>query len=72
MFRIDADNDNKISYPEFQDIFYPLKHLNINYSTNMEKYFSIKEKDKDKDKKKKKKRKKKHWMIKLKLFMEKN
>jgi Ca2+-binding EF-hand superfamily protein len=58
MFRIDADNDNKISYPEFQDIFYPLKHLNINYSTNMEKYFSIKEKDKDKDKKKEKEKEK--------------
>ena len=54
MFRIDADNDNKISYPEFQDIFYPLKHLNINYSTNMEKYFSIKDKDKIKEKEKEK------------------
>ena len=50
MFRIDADNDNKISYPEFQDIFYPLKHLNINYSTNIEKYFSIKDKVKEKEK----------------------
>ena len=27
MFRIDNDNDNKISYIEFQDIFYPLKKL---------------------------------------------
>ena len=27
MFRIDQDNDNMISYIEFQDIFYPLKNL---------------------------------------------
>ena len=27
MFRIDNDNDNRISYIEFQDIFYPLKKL---------------------------------------------
>ena len=27
MFRIDNDNDNMISYVEFQDIFYPLKKL---------------------------------------------
>ena len=25
MFRIDSDNDNRISYLEFQDIFYPIK-----------------------------------------------
>ena len=25
MFRIDSDNDNRISYVEFQDIFYPIK-----------------------------------------------
>ena len=31
MFRIDEDNDNKISYPEFQDIFYPLKNPEISY-----------------------------------------
>ena len=30
MFRIDEDNDNKISYPEFQDIFYPLKNPEMN------------------------------------------
>ena len=27
MFRIDNDNDNRISYVEFQDLFYPLKQL---------------------------------------------
>ena len=34
MFRIDADNDNKISYPEFQDIFFPLKYLEKNNAIN--------------------------------------
>ena len=29
MFRIDSDNDNRISYLEFQDIFYPLKNWRI-------------------------------------------
>ena len=47
MFRIDADNDNKISYPEFQDIFYPLKNLEMNYSKNKETYNNKKEKEKD-------------------------
>ena len=32
MFRIDANNDNRISYPEFQDIFYPLSKLTKNYA----------------------------------------
>ena len=38
MFRIDADNDDKISYEEFKDIFYPLKEClffnNNNISNN--------------------------------------
>ena len=35
MFRIDADNDGKISYDEFQEIFFPYKS---NYSLNEIKY----------------------------------
>ena len=33
MFRIDSDDDNRISYVEFQKIFYPLKDLE-NYNNN--------------------------------------
>ena len=36
MFRIDKDNDNMISYVEFQDIFYPSKNLEkYNDNTNV-------------------------------------
>ena len=37
MFRIDNDDDNRISYVEFQDIFYPLKKLEqYNDNKNLE------------------------------------
>ena len=51
MFRIDSDNDGKISYDEFQEIFFP---LNRNYSENdihnnninyMNNYNNLNEKD---------------------------
>ena len=35
MFRIDADNDDKISYEEFKEIFYPLKE-DFTYNKNKE------------------------------------
>ena len=48
MFRIDADNDNKISYPDFQDIFYPIKNLENMDNINSQKeqiYLIKKEKE---------------------------
>ena len=38
MFRIDSDNDNRISYVEFQDIFYPLKQLEKYKDNSYDKY----------------------------------
>ena len=35
MFRIDADNDDKISYEEFKEIFYPIKE-DLTYNKNNE------------------------------------
>ena len=40
MFRIDADNDNRISYLEFQDIFYPLKNIGEK-NLNLKKVYQI-------------------------------
>ena len=34
MFRLDADNDGKISFDEFQDIFFPIKGEEIVYKIN--------------------------------------
>ena len=34
MFRIDSDNDGKISYEEFKEIFLPLNAINFNYKEN--------------------------------------
>ena len=41
MFRIDNDNDNRISYIEFQDIFYPLKKLE-GYSQKLDNEYDTK------------------------------
>ena len=46
MFRIDADNDNKISYLEFQDIFYSLKNIREkNFNSTKTNLINDKEKD---------------------------
>ena len=46
MFRIDADNDNRISYLEFQDIFYSLKNIREK-NFNSTKLNSINHKEKE-------------------------
>jgi len=46
MFRIDADNDNRISYLEFQDIFYSLKNIREkNFNSNKVNSINHKEKE---------------------------
>ena len=55
MFRIDADNDDKISYEEFKEIFFPLKdelpynNKNINNNEIANKYLIEEEKEKNED-----------------------
>ena len=38
MFRIDSDNDGKISYEEFKDIFLPLNDIDFKYNDNNNSY----------------------------------
>ena len=45
MFRIDVNNDNKVSYPEFQDIFYPIKNFELINPNNINIYSKNKEKE---------------------------
>ena len=56
MFRLDADNDGKISFEEFKEIFFPVKGEEIIYKINNNKniinnfnYFKYKEKEKEEE-----------------------
>ncbi len=46
MFRIDSDNDDKISYEEFKEIFYPLKE-EYSTSNDINNYYNINENKKE-------------------------